>query len=283
MVVVPKPSGDVKICVDLTKLNENILRELYPLPSVDHTLAQLTGAKVFSKLDANSGFWQIGLSPESAKLTTFMTPFGRFCFNRLPFGINSAPEHLQKRIWEVLEGSEGSVCMMDDVLVYGNSVEEHNKRLKATMQKLQDANLTLNEEKCEFALPSVEFLGNVIHSEAIRAGPKKIEAILEMEPPKDLTELRRFLGMVNQLSKFQPQITELTKPLRDLLSSKNQWRWGYTKQQAFADIKTSLTSTPTLAHYSVNRETNFYGCMIVRLGSCTTSETGRIVVYDLEM
>ena len=255
MVVVPKPSGDVRICVDLTKLNENILRELHPLPSVDHTLAQLIGTMVFSKLDANSGFGQIGLNPELAKLTTFMILFGKFCFNRLPFGINSAPVKFQKRISEVLEGSEEPVCMMDDVLVYGNFVEEHDRRLKVTMQKLQVAKLTLNEEKCEFALSSVEFLGNIINSEGIRADPKKIEAILEMEPPKDVTELRRFLGMVNQLSKFQPQVAELTKPLRDLQSSKNQWRWGYTQQQAFADIKASLTSTPMLAHYSVNRET----------------------------
>ena len=98
MVVVPKPNGKVRICVDLTKLNESILGEFHPLPSVDHTLAQLAGATVFSKLDANSGFWQIGLSPGSAELTTFITPFGRFCFNRLPFGESSAPEHFQKRI-----------------------------------------------------------------------------------------------------------------------------------------------------------------------------------------
>ena len=95
MVVVPKANSNVRICVDLTKLNENILRELHPLPSVHHTIAQLAGATVFSKLDANSGFWQIGLSPESSKLTTFITPFARVCFNRLPSGITSAPEHFQ--------------------------------------------------------------------------------------------------------------------------------------------------------------------------------------------
>ena len=95
MVVVPKANGeDVRICVDLTKLNESFLRELHPLPSVDHTLDRLSEAKFFSKLDANSGFWQIGLSAESARLTTFITPFGRFCFNRLPFGISSVTAQL---------------------------------------------------------------------------------------------------------------------------------------------------------------------------------------------
>ena len=233
MVIVPKANGKVRICVDLTNLNESILREFHPLPSVDHTLAQLSGATVFSKLDANSGFWQIGLSPESAKLTTFITPFGRFCFNRLPFGISSAPEHFQKRISQVLEGTDGALCQMDDILVFGKTTEEHDKHLEATLHKLQEANLTLNEEKCEFSKPSVEYLGSIIDSEGVRVNPKKVEAILEMETPKDQSGLRRFLGMVNQLSKYQPRIAELSKPLRDLLSSKKHWSWGDAQQQAF--------------------------------------------------
>ena len=97
MVVVPKPDGRIRICVDLTKLNESVRRERHMLPSVEQTLAQLGGATVFSKLDANSGFWQIELTKESSLLTTFITPFGRYCFNRLPFGITSAPEYFQKR------------------------------------------------------------------------------------------------------------------------------------------------------------------------------------------
>ena len=95
MVVVPKANRKVRICVDLTKLNESVLRENHPQPCVDYTLAQLAGAKIFSKLDANSGFWQISLSPESRPLTTFITPFGRFWFNRLPFGVALAPEREQ--------------------------------------------------------------------------------------------------------------------------------------------------------------------------------------------
>ena len=95
MVVVPKKSGKVRICVDLKPLNASVLREAHPLPKVDETLAQLSGAKVFSKLDANSGFWQIPLSQTSRLLTTFITPMGRYCFNKLPFGISSAPEHFQ--------------------------------------------------------------------------------------------------------------------------------------------------------------------------------------------
>ena len=123
----------------LTRLTESVCRERHILPSVEHILAQLRGAKVFTKLDANSGFWQIKLSEESSRLTTFLTPFGRFRFNRLPFGITSAPEHFQRRMSDILTGLEGTLCMIDNVLVYGSSQEEHDCRLSAVLERIQQA------------------------------------------------------------------------------------------------------------------------------------------------
>ena len=119
MVVVPKLSGDVLICVDLTKLNENILREVRPLPSVDYTLAKFGGSKMFSKMDANSEFWQRKLSDESRLLTTFLTPWGHFCFNRLPYGISTGSEQFQRCMSEKLEGVEGVEVLIDDIIVHG--------------------------------------------------------------------------------------------------------------------------------------------------------------------
>ena len=121
MVVVPKNYGSVRICVDMTKLNENVKRERHLLPSVEQTLGQLGGARVFTKLDANLGFWQIPLDTKSSLLTTFITPFGRFRFNRPSFGITSAPEHFQRRISTILSGLGGVVCQADDILIYGKS------------------------------------------------------------------------------------------------------------------------------------------------------------------
>lgn len=144
MVVVLKKNGKVRICVDLTKLNKSVKRERHPMPAVEQTLAQLAGAKVFSKLDANSGFWQIPLSAESALLTTFMTPFGRFCFNRLPFGISSASEHFQRRMSELLEGLEGVAGSVDDFLIHGKTQEEHDQRLHQVLLRLQKAGLKRN-------------------------------------------------------------------------------------------------------------------------------------------
>ncbi len=156
MVVVLKPSGTVRICVDLTKLNNAVNRERYILPSVEHSLGQLQRVKVFSKLDANSGVWQIPLSQNSTLLTTFITPFGRFCFNQLCFGMSSAPEHFQKRMSQILEGLEGVLCHMDNILVFRASQTEHGRRLFAVLQKLQKGGVTLNT-KCKFSKRSVKF------------------------------------------------------------------------------------------------------------------------------
>ena len=131
MVVVPKPSGEVRICVDLTKLNANIKREVHPLPSVDYTLGKIGNSKIFSTTDANSAFWQRKLSDESKLLTTFITPWGRYCFEslRLPYSISTGSEQFQKVIEEKLEGLEGVECQIDDVLVHGETQQIHDERL----------------------------------------------------------------------------------------------------------------------------------------------------------
>ena len=148
MVVVPKKTEAIRICVDLKPLNENVQREVHPLPTVDDTLAQLTGAKMFSTLDANCGFWQVPLEESSRLLTTFLTPYGCYCFNKMSFGICSAPEHFQKQMEKILTGLERVLCNMDDVLIFGCSKEEHDVRLEATLRKIQAAGVTLNPAKC---------------------------------------------------------------------------------------------------------------------------------------
>ena len=145
MVAIPKPSGDVQICVDLKLLTKGVLREFHPLPKVKDTLAQLTGATVFTKLDASSGFWQILLARKSRVLTTHITPF-----NKLPFGISSAPELFQKRMSVILMGLKGVLCWMDDVLVFGRDQKEHDDRLKAILQCLESAGSPLTQTSVNF-------------------------------------------------------------------------------------------------------------------------------------
>ena len=255
MVVVPKPSGALRICVDYCQLNESVLREVHPLPKVDVTLAQLAGATTFSKLDANSGFWQIPLSEESRSLTTFITPFGRYAFNKLPFGISSAPEHFQRRMSQILAGQDGALCHMDDVLIFGHTQQEHDSHLKAALTKIQAAGLTLNADKSEFNKTEIHFLGHVINQKGISPDPQKTEAILSMDKPCSQTELRRFMGMTNQLGKFSPKIAELSQPLRELLGSKRAWLWGPAQDEAFEAVKAELAHPTTLALYDQDAPT----------------------------
>ena len=183
MVVAPNKAGAIHICVDLKPLNHSVLREVHPFPKVDETLAQLSGAKMFSKLDANSSFWQIPLAPSSRLLTTFITLFGGYCFNKLYFGISSAPEHFQKWMSTILSGLPGVPCQMDDILFFGRNTAEHNQHVEAVLKHIQDAGVTLNRNKCEFGKSRLSFLGHTIDQEGIHADPAKTTAILNMNPP----------------------------------------------------------------------------------------------------
>ena len=255
IVVAPKPNGKIRICVDLTHLNDYVCRERLILPAVDETLAKLSGATLFTKLDATAGFWQVPLHPESVPLTTFITPFGRYCFHRLPFGISSAPEHFQKRLTQMLSGLEGTVCHADDILVFGTSREQHDHRLSEVLERLQKEGLTLNEEKCEFAVDRVKFLGHIVSAQGLEPDPSKIKAITDMPTPTDVAGVRRYLGMVTYVGKFSPRIAELSQPLRVLLKADSDWAWGSMQQRAFEELGRELSSAAVLAQYCPNRAT----------------------------
>ena len=219
------------------------------MPKVDTTLAQLTGAMVFSKLDANSRFWQIPLTKDSKLLTTFVTPYGRFCFNKLPFGISSAPEVFQRQMNDILSGLPGVLCHIDDILVVGATPAEHNHRHQTVLDRIKAAGITLNAEKCQFSQTRIIFLGHVLDQDGISPDPQKTAAILAMSPPSSVTELRRFMGMVNQKTKFSPNIAHISKPLRDLFGTKN-WTWEAIQTEPFNKFKReNLLSQGAIALY----------------------------------
>ncbi|UYV78302.1 K02A2.6-like, partial [Cordylochernes scorpioides] len=258
-----KPNGKIRICVDLSRLNLSVERKLHPLPVLEHELAQLNGAKIFSRLDANSGFWQIKLSEESQTLTTFITPFGRYKFKRLPFGISSAPEHFQKRISAILRGVNGVICHMDDILIFAKRKEEHDETLREVLRRLKNSGITLNKEKCQFGVSNVTFLGHYIDEHGIKADEKKVKAIAEMKPPNDVHGVQRFMGMVNFLGRFVPNLAEITKPLNDLRKKDVSFIWGSPQKKAFEKVKDVLASDRVLANFDiVNRQKNCYKSMV---------------------
>lgn len=255
MVIVTKSNGQIRICADFTELNKYVLRERLQLPSVDETLAQLQEAKIFTKLDANSGFWQLQLTEKSSNYLTFITPFGRFRYKRLPFGICSAPEVYQRIMFEILGHKKGVVVHMDDIVIFGKNIKEHDDRLHNVLKSLKNHGITLNKKKCQFALTELKFIGHIIGENGVKADPELIEAIKAFQPPNSVTEVRQFLGMVNQITKFVPNTAEQTTQLRQLLRKDNVFIWTEAHQKNFENLKTLLTTTPILAIYNTNYKT----------------------------
>lgn len=255
IVLVTKQSGELRVCVDLTKLNKCVVRERFTLPTVEQALGSLAGAKWFSKLDAFSGFHQVRLSRDSEELTTFLTPFGRYCFTRLPFGITSAPEYFQKRMSEILCGLPGVVNVMDDILVFGNTKAQHDERLADVMSRLASANVTLNKEKCLFGVNKLRFLGHILNENGIEPDPAKVSAIKNLNAPKNVTELRSLLGMANHLGRFLPHLAQTTAPMRALLHKGSEWVWGCDQAKAFNELKELICSAQCMAMYDATLPT----------------------------
>ena len=255
LVVAPKSNGKIRICVDLSKLNENVVRHRHVLPSVDETLAKLGHGKVFSKIDAYSGFWQIPLAQESQLLTTFLTPFGRYCYRKLPFGITSGPEFFQSQIDKILRNTPHCANLIDDFAVCSETAADHKQHLYDVLKKLQDAGITLNREKCQFFVDEIEFVGHKINGSGICADDRKMAAIKELPTPTCVTDLRSFMGMCQQLSRFSPHLSKLSEPLRDLLSEKNDFVWTAHHDDAFRAIKTEICSSRVLRPYVPHQKT----------------------------
>ena len=254
-IVVPKKDSRIRVCIDFTRLNEAVIREYHPLPTTEETLASLGNARFFTKLDANCGYWQLRLDPEIQKLTTFITPFGRYFCLRLPFGISSAPEIFQREMQKALGDIEGVICQMDDILVCGESQQEHDVRVRSVLTRLAGAGITLNPDKCEFNRTSVKFLGHVIDGAGIHVDPEKTRAIVQYASPTNRKELRRFFGIINYLGKFSASLADDTHQLRQLLRKDSEWLWCGTHENEFQRLKEKMVAAPTLTPYRCEADT----------------------------
>ena len=254
LVVVEKANGKMRLCIDPKDLNKQIKREHFQLPTKDEILGSLAGSKWFSKLDATAGFHQIQLDKPSSMLTTFNTPFGRYRYLRLPMGICSAPEVFHKTVHQFLENIEGVRVYMDDIIVWGKTEEEHDGRLKETLDTLQKVGLVLNPEKCVFRQKKLVYLGEIITEAGVQADPRKLKAIVEMPTPGDVQQLQRALGMVTYLGRYIPNLSARTAPLRRLLNKDADWQWHHEHEEAWCGLKDALSKHPVLQHYDEAKE-----------------------------
>ena len=249
MVPVVKPNNNVRICVDLQKLNNAVKRENYMLPNLEDIAPKLTGSTLFSKLVASSGFYQIPLDKDSCESTMFITPMGRYCFKRVPFGITLASEIFPKKMTEMLRNLQGVEVRIDDILIHGKTHEEHDKNLEDILRRISESGLKLNYEKCEFRKTKIEYFGHVVTPEGILPSQQRIEAIKSMKSPTNVKELRRIVGMINYLGRFIPNLASIIQPMTDLLKSSNAWYWDSKQEESFTKIKDLLTKAPVLTIY----------------------------------
>ena len=188
-------------------------------------------------------------------MLTFGTTIVRFRFKRLPYGINSASKVFQKTVSSVVFDIEGSANSQDDIVIWEKTLAEHNNRLRKVLLKVRESGLRLNKNKCQFCKNSIVFLGHIISSEGIKVDPSKTDAITKMSVPQSLTELQRFLGMVNYLSKFIPNLAEVTAPLRVLLKKDVVFKLQKSQLDVIEKLKTLITSAPILKSFDSNLPT----------------------------
>ncbi|XP_055839723.1 uncharacterized protein K02A2.6-like [Episyrphus balteatus] len=251
IVVAPKGSDDIRICVDMRRANLAVEREHHPLPTMDDFLPHLGDAKVFTKLDVKQAFHQVEISPESREITTFMTRKGLFRYKRLMFGITCAPEIFQKLMEQILSSCDGVIIFIDDIVVFAPTKELHDLRLKKVLDRMRKFNVTLNKEKCEFAVSEISFNGHRLSGSGIKPMHDKLEAVKQFREPNDAEEVRSFLGLVNYVSKFIPNLATISEPLRRLTKKDVKFQWGCNQQKAFELLKQSLTHELTLGYYDV--------------------------------
>ena len=249
LVVVEKPNKSVRLCLDPRELNKSILREHFPMKTVEEVAAKVKNAKIYSVLDASNGYWQIRLTKDSQKYTTFNSPFGRYKYLRLPFGIKSSSEVFQRTISQILENIDGCEVIADDILIWGQDKEEHNSRLCAVLERIRQANMKLNRDKCKIGLSEVAYVGHTFRPDGLKPSSEKLRAIMGIPEPQNRTELQRFMGTVNYLGKFIPNLSGINQPLRQLLQKDIAWHWEEAQQQSFDELKRAITSAPVLAYY----------------------------------
>ena len=174
MVVVPNPNGKVRICIDPPDLNKAVLREHYPMKTIEDILLEIPEAKVFSKLGAVSRYWQIKLSQESQKFCTFTTPQGRYSFTRLLYGLKSAGEVYQRSVPNMVQDIEGCEAKVDDILIWGKDIAEHDKRFKQVLDRIRGYGMKLNRSKCECRKNSISYVGHVLTGQDVKPDPEKV-------------------------------------------------------------------------------------------------------------
>lgn len=258
LLVPKKPAKDGskrwRVVVDFRKLNELTLGDAYPLPNITD-IHQLGNSKYFSTLDLAKGFHQILMDEGDKSKTAFSTPFGHYEYNRMPFGLKNAPATFQRLLNNVLMGLQGIECFVyvDDIVIYGYDLYDHNTRLIKILNRLREHHLKLQPDKCHFIPKELTYLGQFI-SEGIKPDPEKIKAVKTFPVPKKPKDIKSFLGFVGYYRKFIPNFADRAKPLTKLLRENVVFKWDAFCDELFRKLKEKIIKTPILAYPDFSKE-----------------------------
>ena len=250
VVMVRKKDGSLRFCVDFRQLNAATIKDAHPLPRIDDLLDALHGAKWFSTLGLESGYWQVPITEQDKAKTAFRTSSGQlFEFNQLPFGLCNAPATFSRLMDRVLAGLHWETCLfcLDDIIVFSSTWEEHLTRLCQVFERLRHANLKLGADKCTFAAKEVNYLGHRVTEEGLLPDSSLLAAIREIPPPKTPTEVRSFLGLAGYYRRYVKGFAAIAAPLHALTRKDAVFHWSEDCQAAFDRLKTLLTTSPITA------------------------------------
>ena len=273
--VLKQDKSTVRICGDFSvTVNPVSKLDKYPIPKVNDLFAKLGKGKLFSKLDLSQAYQQLPLDTESKKYVVINTHKGLFQYSRLPFGISSAPGIFQRVMDSLLQGIEGVVVYLDDILITGSTVEAHLKALEEVLSRLQRAGLRVKQKKCVFMRPSVTYLGHVIDANGLHPLSDRVRAIKDAPTPRSVSELKSYLGMLSYYSKFLPNLSSTLHPLYHLLKKDVQWVWEAPQVKAFDASKELLMSSNCLTHFDSSLDLSL---------ACDASSYGLGVVLSHKM